>query len=735
MNSWNNNKICRVATGWPIADVDQIENEADFAVVERIVNFNLNAKELAVTLAEAGVEVFCYHATSHSGNVWFNSKVAKKITALGERDLVQELTDECGKLGIESTCLMQVVCNQRAHDEHPQWRQINSEGNACDVSPRVCFNNPQYRKHFLTLVEEVASYKIKAILIDEFDFNGRHGGGLMCYCEHCQALFAKKFGGEMSRKEDWDDPQWINFIRFRFDSLTNFIKDVKNVLLQTAPEVMLSIISYSGIWVDWKRLQPIEDFSKYLDFFCLDAEGILNSPILARLFCAYSAEKAEIMGASTSTFGQLIKEPETELKGKCASISEVMTVLSHNLSWNMDIGYKPLPEKQIISKDIFDFYSIGTKEINKRRQWVQGKQQSLAQIAIFYSEKSKIFYGRDNISLYCDEFMGYFEVLLNSGNIFDLIGTKHLNENDLYKYKLLILPAAACLSDAETECLRKYVAGGGKIIASYNTSLCDSYGGKRDDFALSDVFGCSYEAGIPDEDYSLREKYQQIRNKELEYGFFRHCSFDEEVAGYAIPIPVITVKNHAGKLRGEIFSSKPGIKTYCPGFVNSVTFSDDASPLMIENKFGKGAAIYIGAKFGALYAEAAPGFVRHVILEEINNLLKDELDIKVTAPSCIEVTAFKQTENRIVIHLNNRQTVPDRFDLGFLLAPSMYEAENVLPVHNIEVELRNLNLDDIVKSYMAPEMLNVELKPAEAGKLTVKLPEIKHHSMLVIETT
>jgi len=733
MKDWNNNKICRVATGWPIADFDQLDNKDDFAVVERIVNFNLNAKELAKTMAEAGVEVFCYHATSHSGNVWYNSKVAKKFTALGERDLVQELTDECGKRGIDSTCLMQVVCNQRVHDEHPEWRQINSEGNACDVSPRVCFNNPEYRKIFLTMVEEVASYEIKAILIDEFDFNGRHGNDLMCYCEHCQALFAEKFGGEMPRKEDWNNPQWINFIRFRFDSLTDFIRDVKNVLLQTAPEVMLSIISYSGIWLDWKRLQPVEEFSKYLDFFCLDAEGVLNSPILARFFNAYSTEKAEIMGASTSTFGQMIKEPETELKNASSSICEIMTVLSHNLSWNMDVGYKPLPEKQVISKDIFDFYSIGVKEINKRLEWVKGKQESLAQIAIFYSEKSKIYYGKDNISLYCDEFLGYFEILLNSSNAFDMIGTRHMDKDYLSKYKLLILPAAACLSENEVKCLREYVAGGGKIIASYNTSLFDSYGKELEDFALSEVFGCSYNTKKPKDDYLLRGKYKEIRNKELDYGFIKHCYLDEEVAGYALPIPVITVKEANAEVKGKLLSSKPGLKTYCPGFVNSVTFSDEESTLVTENKFGKGSATYIGAKLGSLYAEAALGFVRKLILDEIDNLIAGELDIKVNAPSCIEVSAFKQTEKRIIIHLNNRQTAPDRLDLGFLLAPSMYEAEDMLPVYDIKVELKNISAKDVSRSYIAPEMIDIELKN-EGEKIIFNVPKIKYHSMLVIET-
>jgi hypothetical protein len=730
---WNNQKICRIATGWPIADIDQIDNKGDFVTAKRIVDFNLDSAKLAQTLADVGVEVFCFHATSHSGNVWYNSKVAKKFTALGERDLLEELTRECGKRGIESTCLMQVVCNQRAHDEHPEWCQINSEGEACNVSPRVCFNNPEYRIFFLAMLEEVASYDIKAILLDEFDFNGRYGGGLMCYCKHCKALFAKKYGAPIPQKEDWHNPQWLNFIQFRFDSLTNFLKDVKTRLRQTSNEVMLSIISYSDIGVNWKRLQPVEEFSKYLDFFCLDAEGIVHAPMLARLFNAYSKEKAEIMGASIPPLGQfIIKEPEIELKSPSASICEIMTVLSHNLSWNMDIGYKLLPQDQVIAKDILELYSAGVAEIQKRRKWVLGKQDSFAQIAIFYSERSKVFYGQSRQQLYYSEFLGYFEILLNSGHIFDLVGVKHLNETNLNRYKLIILPAASCLSADDSVRIREYVSEGGKIIASYNTSLCDEYGKEYKDFALSDVFGCSVENKIPSVDYLLRENCRQIRNKEIEYGFISHISFDKKVSAYALPTPTIIIKNNTGKIRGDFFYPKKGSKTYCPGFVNSLTFSEKSSPLIVENKFGKGHAIYIGAKLGALYAEAAVPFAAKVILNEIDSLIGNELDFRVIAPGSIEATAFKQTKKRIVVHLNNRQAIPVRFNVEHLIIPSLYEAENVLPARNIKVEIRNLARNQIARIYIAPECEIVELREMP-GVLIAEIPEIHYHSMLVIE--
>ena len=57
--------------------------------------------------------------------------------------------------------------------------------------------------------------------------------------------------------------------------------------------------------------------------------------------------------------------------------------------------------------------------------------------------------------------------------------------------KLLLLPNAALMSDAQIDIVRAYVAQGGGLIASYETSLFDEQGRRRADFGLADVFGVS----------------------------------------------------------------------------------------------------------------------------------------------------------------------------------------------------------------------------------------------------
>ncbi len=56
-------------------------------------------------------------------------------------------------------------------------------------------------------------------------------------------------------------------------------------------------------------------------------------------------------------------------------------------------------------------------------------------------------------------------------------------------YKVLILGRTICMSDAEAAAIRKFVEGGGTVIADYLTGVLDEHGKGRPDGALDDLFG------------------------------------------------------------------------------------------------------------------------------------------------------------------------------------------------------------------------------------------------------
>jgi hypothetical protein len=71
-----------------------------------------------------------------------------------------------------------------------------------------------------------------------------------------------------------------------------------------------------------------------------------------------------------------------------------------------------------------------------------------------------------------------------------------LDAAHLDRFKTLILPNIAALSEAQCAQLRDYVKRGGSLIATYETSLYDEWGVKRKDFGLTDVFGVTFQGRV-----------------------------------------------------------------------------------------------------------------------------------------------------------------------------------------------------------------------------------------------
>ena len=86
---------------------------------------------------------------------------------------------------------------------------------------------------------------------------------------------------------------------------------------------------------------------------------------------------------------------------------------------------------------------------------------------------------------------GMYEALLRGRFAFDYVHEDRLEPERLKKYRALLLPNIAMLSDRQCEQLRAYVRGGGSLVASFETSLYDENLNPRSDFGLANLFGVS----------------------------------------------------------------------------------------------------------------------------------------------------------------------------------------------------------------------------------------------------
>jgi hypothetical protein len=86
---------------------------------------------------------------------------------------------------------------------------------------------------------------------------------------------------------------------------------------------------------------------------------------------------------------------------------------------------------------------------------------------------------------------GLYYALLEGRFIFDFVHQDDVGPESLKKYRALLIPNAAYLSDKQCEQIRDYAASGGSVLATFETSRYNEWGDKRSDFALTDLFGAS----------------------------------------------------------------------------------------------------------------------------------------------------------------------------------------------------------------------------------------------------
>ncbi len=75
--------------------------------------------------------------------------------------------------------------------------------------------------------------------------------------------------------------------------------------------------------------------------------------------------------------------------------------------------------------------------------------------------------------------LGFYHALVEARLPFELLSDQVMTKENLDRFKVIILANASCLSDAQNEAIRDYVARGGSVVASYETSLRDEFGKKR----------------------------------------------------------------------------------------------------------------------------------------------------------------------------------------------------------------------------------------------------------------
>jgi len=633
-------------------------------------------------LDEVDADVYAIYATNQWGMAYYDSSVVPKYAPLGERDYFGEVVAELKKRGKKVIAYINWLDSR-----HPEWhwQSLTQQGihrldpDGLEEVPGYesqrkgkvykrhygqwfchCINSPR-RDEILGLAREITEkYPVDVFHLDMFSNYG------ICACSYCWPHLEEMLGTS-DITYDAVLNKWGEYLAWRREVSVSLIRQIGDIVhskgVLFAPNAWCPlytdpVMGVSPAWWDhidlylteaWLRLAQHYADIHSTTIVCkwLRALGIPGILLITGQHPGFShaplaAEEFKVHAAVARGNGMPIlgpcgqgAYPSTRTSG--AGLGNVRRVFEF---------YKGADENKRVGKN-----GAATGDAAKR--------ESVRHIGIVWSDESQAFYQPGvNTTLYRFEFHGFCRLLLETQRVFDVILPERISSpKDISDYELVVFPNTACMSEAFAATIREYVAGGGKILCTWDTSLCNSKGEKRADFLLSDVLGVKYR------------------------GKYSNSTFYIETG----PEPCLCL--------GQAVLVEPTTATVCRRLVEPDPDYPDTGrdlvpgavsdwPMLTQNPFGNGEAWYLAGSLG--YSVYQTG---HYQMMDLLAGIMDDMRLKdwltIDGPSTVDVSVEKDDRDNLYIHLANK-TVPPYLP-GRNIVRSV---DSIIPVADVRIQLR-----------------------------------------------
>ncbi len=654
----------------------------------------LEPRRYVELLKRANVSTAMIYANSHIGHCYWKTRTGHMHRGIKGRDITGELIELCHREGMNVVIYYSLIYNNWAYENHPEWRMKlvdGREARALTGRYGVCCPNSGYRDFALSQVEELCqNYEFEGIFFDMTFWP------VVCYCQSCQEKFLRETGRQMPQMIDWGKPEWMEFQRKREEWLGEFARVMTAKVKSLKPEVSVEH-QFSTCVADWVFgvTEAIAEASDYCggDFY----GGALQESFICKLY--YNLTKNQPFEFMTSRCINLADHTTT--KPKELLEAQAFSAIANGGAFLFIDAIDPIGT---LNEAIYEMMGEIYKRIEEYERFIGGKL--IQDVAIYFSFESKFApddSGRSVLSAsrrqpHLDCALNAAKSLLNAHIPFGIITRKNLHQ--LKDYKAIILPDVLWLDEEEAKAIREYVASGGRLYASYRTSLFGQEG-KREDFLLSDVLGVSYKGetkeGVtyisPAEDIpsifsDITPQYPLI----LFSPQIVSLPMDEKEVIANIKLPY-TDPSDASKIV-SIHSNPPGVETQ--------------HPAIVWRKFGKGEVIWVAGPLEMVEQEAHRG----LFIRLIRGLVKEGFTFETNAPKCVEITMFKQ-EGRYIINVLNFQS----------------ELPNI-PVSDIKLRVKK-NGEPLKRAVILPSEAPLPIEVKEEY-LELSLPPINTFLMIAI---
>lgn len=619
-----------------------------------------------------------------------------------------DLVDGCRKLG------MLVVARTDPHsirddaaEAHPEWVAVDAQGNKRRhwSAPHrwvTCAFGP-YNFQFMTEVtrEIVSRYKVDGI------FSNRWQGHGICYCRSCQEQFHKFCGLDLPRDQEPQNPAYRNWVEWSSQRLFELWR-LWDGEIQKINSAARYIANSGGGSMTTLDMRTIGAIAPTLFADRQSRHGLMPpwaSGKNAKEFRATFGRKP-IVGITSIGI-----DDEHRWKDSVTNEAELRIWLADGIA----NGLRPWVCK--FSGMVYDRRWVPVVEKVYDWHWRNEKylrnQQSLARVAMVYSQQTGTYYGGPQKHRRVEDHeLGIYQALVEARVPFDMVHDRLLDPEQIDRFKLLILPNTAALSDQQCEQLRQYVSHGGSLLGTFETSLYDEWGKPRKNFGLADLFGVDY-AGKVDRD--IKNSYIRIEGQTKD--------------------PILSGLEDAGRIIGTV--QRVDVKANAPPGDPPLTRIPSYPDLPMEEVYprqpktdepevylrqlGQSRIVYFPSDIDRTFWEVLASDHSTLLRNAINWALNEPPALSVTGPGLLDVAIWRQNQSLTVhlVNLTNPMTMKGPY--RELIATGPLRVRITLPSSAQATGVRLL---------VAEQALPVS---RSNGQIVVDVPAITDHEVIAVD--
>jgi hypothetical protein len=644
----------------------------------------------AVTLSAGGVVAFYpTRVPFHHRSGWMKEGT----------DPFGDLTADCRRLGMIVVARVDPhAVYQDACDAHPEWIAVDDKGARRRhwANPELwvtCALGPYNFEYMPAILREIATgYDVQGL------FANRWAGHGTCYCESCRRLFKTASGRELPGPAP-EDPARRPYILWRRQRLIE-LWDLWDAEIRAARPGARFI----------PNGPPGLESARRAPFLAIDNQarrGLTPPWAFGRSAKQYRA----VMGAApvAGLFSVGVEEPY-RWKDSVQAGPEVRIWALEGIA----NGLRPWFTK--FSAVLYDHRWLRTVEDlfawHQRYERYLRNEAPLARVGLVYSEQTRDFYGKGEPETRVDDHLkGMYHALIEARIPFEMVHDARLEAADVDRYRLLLLPNVAALSDDQCGRLASYVGRGGSLLATFETSLYDETGAPRRDFGLRDVFGVSFEGEV--------ERRLQNSYLALDHGARHPLLAGLEDAPRVInatqrvrvrplagfPSPVTLIPSYPDLPMEHVFPRGPG--------------TDERQVYLRE--LGRSRVVYFPGDLDRTFWDVLSADHGRLLANAVDWATGEERPVTVTGAGLLDVTVWRQKDS-LTVHLVN-------FTNPMALKGPFRE---FVPVGPLTVRLR---LPEGARARRVQLLSSGATVAAEeaAGVLTVTVPSVRDHEAVAVD--